>query len=106
MYGKCIFCLLVTLGGNSKLHHVLLSLYGTFLTLEEEFGSPTWNLSLSCMEHGPPVSFLLYLFLFHHILFFLGIYLGAAVSDRTFFNHVSVQKCSVTYRCTQVQSSA
>ena len=30
--------------------------------------------------------------------------LGAAVSDRTFFNHVSEQKCSVTYRCTQVCS--
>ena len=30
-----------------------------------------------------------------------GTYLGRGISDRKFFNHVSVQYCSVTYRCTQ-----
>ena len=33
---------------------------------------------------------------------YIETYSGAGISDQTFFDHVSVQKCSVTYRCTQV----
>ena len=42
--------------------------------------------------------------IFRCIHMYVPTYLGAVVSDRTFFNHVSVQKCSVTYHCTQVHT--